>query len=475
MPLFSIPLSGLTASSTAMSTIANNLANLNTVGFKSSDTQFSDLFYQNLGTNGAGDPIQLGSGTQVSASALNMNSGSFESTGVPTDVAIAGSGFFVVQQGGNNYYTRAGNFSVSADGNLQDPNGDDVMGYAAVNGAIPAGAALAPLQINLGQTNPPQATKTVSLTTNLDAGATVGVGDASLSTPVTVYDSLGTAQVLNFNFTKTAAGAWTCDITIPNSDLTPPPAWAASTAYTVGQSISPPSANGHIYQCTAAGTSGATPPSTWPTDGSTVTDGGVTWKDMGTQTTIETTQMTFDSNGNLTSPAGNIDNITASGLADGASDLKFNWDLYSSANAPLITQVASTSVTSAAVADGYGSGSLTSYTIGSDGTITGSFSNGRSAALGQIALANFANTQGLSQIGNNDFAPTLASGSATVGAPGTGGLGTVSGGELELSNVDIATEFSALIVAQRDYEANAHTITTFDQVMQDTVNIQSPA
>ena len=106
-----------------------------------------------------GRPIQLGSGTQVSASALNMNSGSFESTGVPTDVAIAGSGFFVVQQGGNNYYTRAGNFSVSADGNLQDPNGDDVMGYAAVNGAIPAGAALAPLQINLGQTNPPQATK----------------------------------------------------------------------------------------------------------------------------------------------------------------------------------------------------------------------------------------------------------------------------------------------------------------------------
>ena len=315
----------------------------------------------------------------------------------------------------------------------------------------------------------------MSLTTNLDAGATVGVGDASLSTPVTVYDSLGTAQVLNFNFTKTAAGAWTCDITIPNSDLTPPPAWAASTAYTVGQSISPPSANGHIYQCTAAGTSGATPPSTWPTDGSTVTDGGVTWKDMGTQTTIETTQMTFDSNWQSDLAGRQYRNITASGLADGASDLKFNWDLYSSANAPLITQVASTSVTSAAVADGYGSGSLTSYTIGSDGTITGSFSNGRSAALGQIALANFANTQGLSQIGNNDFAPTLASGSATVGAPGTGGLGTVSGGELELSNVDIATEFSALIVAQRDYEANAHTITTFDQVMQDTVNIQSPA
>ncbi len=475
MPLFSIPLSGLTASSTAMSTIANNLANLNTVGFKAVDTQFSDLFYQNLATNGAGDPIQVGSGTHVSENEVNMGSGSFESTGVPTDVAISGSGFFVVQNNGNNYYTRAGNFSVGAGGNLQDPNGDDVMGYAAVNGVIPAGAALTALQINLGQINPPQATSTVSLTTNLDAGATVGVGDASLSTPVTVYDSLGTAQVLNFNFTKTGAGAWTCNITIPNSDLTPPPAWATSTAYTVGQSISPPGANGHIYQCTVAGTSGATPPSTWPTDGSTVTDGGVTWQDMGTQTTINTTPLTFDSNGNLTSPTGNVDNITVSGLADGASTLKFNWDLYNSSNASLITQVASASVTSAAVADGYGSGSLSSYAIGADGTITGSFSNGRSAALGQIALANFANTQGLAQAGNNDFVPTLASGSATVGAPDTGGLGTVSGGELELSNVDIATEFSALIVAQRDYEANAHTITTFDQIMEDTVNIQSPA
>jgi flagellar hook protein FlgE len=123
--------------------------------------------------------------------------------------------------------------------------------------------------------------------------------------------------------------------------------------------------------------------------------------------------------------------------------------------------------------DGYGSGALNDYTIGSDGTIMGSFSNGRTAALGQIALANFANTQGLERVGNNDFSATLASGAAVVGAPGTSGLGTVSGGSLELSNVDIATQFSALIVAQRDYEANARTITTFDQVMQDTINLKS--
>jgi flagellar hook protein FlgE len=472
MPLFSIPLSGLTASSTAMSTIANNLANLNTVGYKGSDIQFSDLFYQTLGTNGSGDPLQVGSGTNVAATSINLNSLGTEVTNVPTDVAIMGSGFFVVQQGGVNYYTRAGNFQVAKNGSLEDANGEQVMGYAAVNGSIPPGAALAPLQLNMGAINPPQATANVSLTTNLDASAVVGQGDSTLSTPVTVYDSLGNAHVLNFNFTKTAAGAWTCNITIPNSDLTPPPTWAASTAYTLGQTVAPVTANGHIYQCTVAGTSGATQP-TWPTNGGTVTDGGVTWTDMGTETTIKTTQLTFDSNGNLTSPTGNVTGITASGLADGASNLKFTWDLYSSTNSPMVTQVASTSVTSSSSQDGWGSGSLTGYTIGSDGTIVGSFSNGQNAALGQIALANFADAQGLQRVGNNDFAATLTSGSAIVGAPGTGGLGTVSGGSLELSNVDIATEFSALIVAQRDYEANARTITTFDQVMQDTINLKS--
>ena len=473
MPLFSIPLSGLTASSTAMSTIANNLANLNTVGYKGSDIQFSDLFYQTLGTNGSGNPIQVGAGTNVAITSINMISGSPEATNVPTDVAIMGSGFFVVQEpGGTNYYTRAGDFQVAQNGYLQTANNEQVMGYAAVDGSIPAGAALSPLQLNMGQINPPQSTSNVSLTTNLDASATVGQGDASLSTPVTVYDSLGNAHVLDFNFNKTGAGTWTCTITIPNADLTPPPTWAASTAYTAGQTIVPPGGNGHIYQCTVAGTSGATAPSIWPTNGGTVTDGGVTWEDMGTSTTIDTTQLTFDSNGKLTSPTGNVTNIAASGLADGASDLSLSWNLYNSSNVPTITQVASTSVTTSSAQDGWGSGSLTSYTIGSDGTIMGTFSNGRNAALGQIALANFANAQGLQRVGNNDFSATLASGSAIVGAPGTGGLGTVSGGSLELSNVDIATEFSALIVAQRDYEANARTITTFDQVMQDTIDLK---
>jgi len=471
MPFFSIPLSGLDASSTAMSTIANDLANLNTVGYKGSTTQFADLFYQTLETNGSGDPIQIGGGAGVSANQINLSSGTPESTGLDTDMAIMGNGFFLVQQGGATNYTRAGDFQVGTDGTLETAAGEQVMGYAAVNGVVSSAASLSPLQLNMGQINPPKATSTVQLTTNLDAST--NVGDPAFATPVTVYDSLGDPHVLDFNFSKTGVGTWNCTITIPNSDLTPPPSWAASTAYTAGQTISPPNANGHIYQCTVAGTSGATPPSSWPTDGSTVTDGGVTWQDMGTQTTVNTTALAFDGNGNLTSPTGNVDGITVSGLIDGASDLTFNWNLYGSSNTSLITQLGSASATSATVQDGYGSGTLSSYSVAPDGTISGSFSNGQTTTLGQIALANFANPEGLARVGNNDFASTLASGTPNVGKPGSGGLGTIQGSALETSNVDIATEFSNLIVAQRDYEANARTITTFDQVMQDTINMKT--
>ncbi len=472
MPQFSIPLSGLTASSTAMSTIANNLANLNTVGYKGSHTQFSDLFYQTVGTNGAGDPVQVGAGTAVNSTTTNQTAGSVESTGVPTDVAIMGDGFFVVQQNGASLFTRAGNFTVDSSGNFSTQDGDQVMGYAAVNGSIPPGAALTALRIDKGQINPPKATGDIQLRTNLDASADVGT---PYSTPVTVYDSLGTAHAMSFNFQKTGANSWSYNLSIPTSDLTGPSNWAASQPYAVGNLVDP--GNGHYYQCTAAGTSAAAPP-TWPTDGTTVTDGGATWQDMGTTLPANTTTaitggaLGFDSSGKLTSPPTDITGITSPALGDGASALNFAWSLFDSTGSGLLSQVAAPSTTSAAQQDGYGSGSLNDYNISSDGTIMGSFSNGRTAVLGQIALANFANLQGLERDGGNNYSATLASGAAVIGAPGSGGRGTLSGGSLELSNVDIAQEFSALIVAQRSYEANARTVTTFDQIMQDTINLK---
>lgn len=472
MPQFSIPLSGLTASSTAMSTIANNLANLNTVGYKGSHTQFSDLFYQTVGTSGAGNPVQIGAGTMVNSTSTNQIAGSIESTGVPTDVAIMGDGYFVVQQNGMTYYTRAGNFTVDTTGDFSTQDGARVMGFAAANGVIPPGAALTALRIDKGQINPPSATTGVQLRTNLDASAGLGT---PYSTPITVYDSLGTAHVVSFNFQKTGANSWSYNVSIPTPDLASPSDWAGSQAYSVGNLVAP--GNGHYYQCTVAGSSGVGAP-TWPIDGSTVVDGGATWQDVGTSlpadssTAITGGALTFDSSGKLISPASDITGIVSPALGDGASALKFSWSLFDSNGSGLLSQVAGSSTTSSKQADGYSSGSLTDYNVGADGTIMGSFSNGRTAVLGQIALAGFANLQGLQRDGGNNYSATLASGAAVIGAPGSGGRGTLSGGSLELSNVDIAQEFSALIVAQRGYEANARTVTTFDQIMQDTINLK---
>jgi len=421
MPSFSIPLSGLTADSTALSAIANNLANQNTTGYKDVRVQFSDLFYQNLGTTGSGDPIQLGAGAQVGSMPGMFTQGSVNSTGVPTDVAIQGDGFFAVQKDGVVSYTRAGDFSVDANNFLVTSEGQQVLGYPAVNGVISTGQGITPLQLGAGTISPPNATSGVTLTTNLNASANVG---DTFSTPVTVFDSLGASHVLTFTFTKTAANTWGYSLSIPSDELNPTGA--------------PPAPQTGILST-----------GTLSFDGTGKLTGPV------------------DSSGNLT----NVNGIAVAGLADGASDMSFSWDLLNGTT-PVITQVAAPSSTSSTQQNGAGSGSLVNFSIGTDGTVTGSFSNGKTAALGQIALATFADNQGLQRIGQTDFTETLASGQAVVGAPGTGGRGGLSGGALELSNVDIATEFANLIVAQRAFEANAKAVTTFDQITQDTINLK---
>jgi flagellar hook protein FlgE len=408
MPNFSIPLSGLTAEATALSAIANNLANQNTTGYKDTRVLFSDLFYQNLGTTGAGDPIQLGSGTQVDSMPSNFTQGSVTATGVPTDVAIQGDGFFAVQKNGVTSYTRAGDFSVDQNNFLVTSDGQQVLGYPAVNGVVNTGGGVGPLQLGAGTISPPTVTSQVSITTNLNSGANVG---DTYSTPVTIYDSLGASHILTFTFTKTAANAWSYSLAVP------------------------------------------------PGDSKLV--GGI----------VTTGTMTFDGNGNLLTPKANVTGLSIPGLTDGATDMTFDWDLYGGTT-PVISQVAATSSTSSTNQDGSSSGTLTDFSIGSDGTVTGSFTNGKTAALGQVALAGFANEGGLQNDGATDFTQTLASGQAVVGIAGTGGRGTLSGGSLELSNVDIATEFANLIVAQRAFEANAKAVTTFDQITQDTINLK---
>jgi flagellar hook protein FlgE len=411
MPVFSIPLSGLTASSTALSTIANNLANLNTIGYKDMRVLFRDLFYQTIGSSGSGNPIQQGAGASISSMPSMFTQGNVDPTGVNTDVAIMGDGFFVVQKDSVTSYTRAGNFSIDPDDFLVTAEGEQVMGYPAVNGVITTGQGLTPLSMGTGTISPPTATTNLQIRMNLDAATAVGT--PAFSTPVTVYDSLGGSHVLRFNFTKTGVNAWTYDISIPAAD--------------VGQTGNP--------------------------------------------VVINSGNLTFDGAGQLLTPAADVANITITGFADGANDLTFTWNLYDN-GAGVLTQVAAPSSPTSAQQDGRGSGSLANFAIGSDGMVTGTFSNGRTAVLGQLVLANFANLQGLMRLGRNNFASTLASGQAVIGAPGTGGRGSLAGGALELSNVDIAKEFAAMIIAQRGFQANARAVTTFDEITQETINLK---
>jgi flagellar hook protein FlgE len=180
----------------------------------------------------------------------------------------------------------------------------------------------------------------------------------------------------------------------------------------------------------------------------------------------------FDSTGNLTSPASDITGITVNGLADGASPLNLAWQLFSTLGTPFITQTAGASATSSKQQNGYGAGTLQSYSIDSMGIINGVLSNSQTVALGQIVLATFPNSDGLTRLGKNDYAAGLASGLPSVGTPGSGGRGTLDGGSLEQSNVDIASEFTQLIVAERGYEANAKAITTADTVMQAAISLK---
>ncbi|MGA2414029.1 MAG: flagellar hook protein FlgE [Candidatus Sulfotelmatobacter sp.] len=505
MPNFSIPLSGLTAESTDLSAIANNLSNQNTPGYKTTQALFSDLFYQNLGTTGAGDPEQLGAGTEIGALPSLFTQGSVSATGVPTDVAIQGNGFFAVQNAnGTINYTRAGDFSVNNTNFLVTSAGQQVLGYPAVNGVVNTGAGIAPLALGAGTINPPTPTANAQLTANLSASAGLGT---TFSTPETIYDSLGAPHQLTYNFTNTGPNTWSYSLNIPPADLNAaggvaPTGILATGTLTfngngvlIGDSggagttvVGTNTGNGTISGVAATAATAtqnfvitATSATTFSVVGSV--SGALGTATVGVPFTSPQLDFTLTAGSTAfaigdkftvpTTPVGlaDVKAIPITGFMDGASNQTFNWNVLSG-TAPVLTQVAGASTATALSQDGSSSGSLVSFSIGSDGTVTGSFSNDKTQALGQLVLANFANVNGLQLDGSTNFSPTLASGPAVVGVPGQGVLGTLSGGSLELSNVDIATEFANLIVAQRGFEADAKAVTTFDQITQDTIALK---
>jgi len=399
MPSFATALTGLESNNTALNTIANNLANMSTVGYKDQTDQFSTLFYQQL-NSGANGGVQVGVGTQVATTETDFSDGGLSSTGQATDMALQGNGFFVIDDHGQQELTRAGDFTLSNNGALQTTSGASVMGYPAPSGSITLGSGVQPIVLPLGQTMGAKQTGTMNIQANLDASAAVGT---SVPAPATLYDSLGAAHQATVTFTKTGTNTWGYNIALPAGD--------------------------------AAGSAGTT----------------------GT--------LTFDGTGNLTSPTGSIPGISFSGLTDGASNMSFSWDLSS------LTQTASSSNVASATQDGYGSGSYQDFSVDGNGVVQANFSNGQKQTMGQIAVATVANMQGLQATNNTAYLATSASGPVVIGTPGTAGRGTIEDKALESSNVDVSTEFSALIVAQRAFEANSKTVTTFDQATQEAINM----
>jgi len=399
MPSFATALTGLESNNTALNTIANNLANMSTVGYKDQTDQFSTLFYQQL-NGGANGGVQVGVGTQIATTETDFSDGGLSSTNQATDMALQGNGFFVVEDNGQQELTRAGDFTLSNTGALQTTDGASVMGYPATNGSVSVGSGVAPIVLPLGETMAAHPTSTMTIQANLSASADTG---STAPAPVTLYDSLGDAHQATVTFTKAGTNSWNYSIALPSGE-------AAGSANTTGT-------------------------------------------------------LTFDGSGNLVSPSGTISGISFTGLTDGASDMSFSWNTMG------LSQTAASSNVASALQDGYTSGSYQGFSVQSDGTVQASFSNGQKATVGQIAVATVANEQGLQATNDTAYVATTASGAAMMGTAGSAGRGTIEDQALESSNVDVSTEFSALIVAQRAFEANSKTVTTFDQATQEAINM----
>lgn len=417
MPLsFSNSLSGLRANSEALGVTGNNISNSNTTAYKAGSINFADVYNDSLSAplNGAGLALQVGGGVQTAGITTNFNQGLLEESGSALNAGIRGNGYFVVtDRSGSQAYTRAGDFSLDRDGYLVTPTGYRVQGYQAVGGAIPPDAPLTDLKAPLGEFVPPVATSEVNFRINLSAKDAV---DSKFHSPVQIYDSLGVAHTLDLVYTKTGDGAYTVEATLDGN---------------------PGMLNGG-----------------------------------------DTVDFTFDSDGQLTAP----DTLTFTAddtMLHGATLPEVNIALYATnpdgtKGPSFITNYDTASaVASSTNQNGSPSGTLAglSYSADGSGTLMAVYSNGSTRPIGQLAIATFNSQEGLRRLGDNLVSQTLASGPPSVGPGGTGGRGGVTGGVLEKSNVDIAKEFTDLIVAQRSFQANSRVITTVSQTLQDVIQI----
>ncbi len=409
---FSTALSALSAHATAVDVVGNNLANLNTTGFKASAVSFHDLVTQSLGA-GLGD-TQVGFGVDRPTTIRQFTQGAIQSTNSPLDAAIQGDGFLVVKdKAGRTLYTRGGNLQVDKTGTLLTSTGEAVQGWTAAVGIVNANAPTSNILVPVGTVKAPTASKSFSFDINLNAAGVVGNPTGAFSSSIELFDSLGTSHIINVDFTKSATpNQWNYSISLPDADTTAP--------------ITP-----------VTGT------------------------------------VTFDSNGKLVSPLQTdvMPNIAIAGLVDGATDMNVTWNLYDGVT-PRLTQFTQASARSANSQDGNPAAQLVKVALGDGGTILAQYSNGTQTVVGQIAMASIRNPESLVSVGNNNFQLSERSALPAVGAASTGGRGNIKGSALESSTVDIAREFTQLIVLQRGYQANAKVITAVDELSQETINLK---
>jgi flagellar hook protein FlgE len=377
-------ISGLRAHQQMMDVTGNNIANVNTTGYKSSQTVFQDTLSQMVNAAGAPqneaggtNPAQVGLGVRLASITANFGQGAAQTPGQSSDMMIQGDGFFVVKSGGESLFTRAGSFSFDANGSLTTPNGLVVQGWSAEDGTVNTAGVPGDIKLPIGMALAPEVTTDITLTGNFSYEAAVG---DTKEIPLKVIDENGSANTLMVSFTKADADTWTMAL---------PDGTTADLHFTGGK----------------------------PDDDSV---------DLGA----------------------------------------YSFDVRD------LTNFSGSTGVRVSNSNGSTAGVLSSYTVSNTGQIVGVFSNGLKQTLGQVALANFNNVNGLEKIGDSMFRSTVNSGLAQVGPAGSAGLGLIASGALEMSNVDLAQEFTNLVIAQRGFQANSRIITTSDEILQELVNLK---
>jgi flagellar hook protein FlgE len=460
--------SGLKNHQIRMDVLGNNISNVNTNGFKYSRVTFQDIISQTLSgaarptdVRGGMNPKQVGLGMTAASIDTIMSQGSLQVTGERTDAAIQGDGFFILGKGDEQFYTRAGNFSVDKENQLVNPNGFKVQGWNAIintdgSTRIEATGDTQDILVPIGEKFPAKATQLMEMASNLNADAVIVQnpdapteaeiqGGGVHRTSLNAFDSQGNEHNVELEFVKVGVNTWRVEANVTSETVID-----GSVRMEVGNADNTPNSNlGYV---------------------------------------------TFDDNGAIRSVSEDLAAAFPVTMGEGELNFQLVFDIQNAEDAagnPVgyqqvveiamgeagvsnqgVTQFSSTTTTKFVDQDGYGLGYLQEYTINQVGTIVGNYTNGQTRDLAQIALSTFINARGLTKSGDTNFQQSTNSGLANIGLPGSQGKGVIIPASLEMSNVDLAEQFTDMIVTQRGFQANSRTITTSDQLLQELLMLK---